>query len=339
MKKNKTLIILAVLLTLCVIAVSAYFYIRHRNNLQEQERQEKIYNENIERFKPLDLGIDKDIILGCILNHVEKSSVCLNPLSKQFGDLSLYPLYESDLLTYPEGFILLKPTDSGLQQYDRDLDTVLGKWVKYIDENEDDLFFKDIEGQIHVSLTGYAQWGLIRGGSQEKLVEIVKKLGSKEYLNIFPIRDDYREELCNIQEIDCDILDQYSQVPYDYFKDIGLSEFEDIDIFDYENSTKLNMLAMGLQSLGRQSDPTYQERLDKYTELENIFFENYGLDKEEMLFIFNYLPFDLIDYWQVLYEGWNSTEKRDFYSLIDMYCTEDACLKNKLNILYKENEN
>lgn len=339
MKKNKTLITLAVLLTLCAIAVSTYFYIRHRDDLQEEEKQEKIYNENIERFKPLDLGIDKDIILGCILNHEKDSSVCLNPFENVFVDLPLYSLYGEYLSSLPQGFALLKVTDGGLKQYDRDLDTVLDKWVKYIGENEEGLFFNDIDGQIHVSLTGYAQWSLIKGGNQEKLVEIVKKVGSKEYVTIFPIRDDYREELCNIQEIDCDVLDQYSQVPYDYLKNIELSEFEDIDIFDYENSTKLNILAMGLQSLGRQNDPTYQERLDKYTELESIFLENYSLDKEEMFFIFNYLPFDLIEYWQVLYEGWNSTEKRDFYSLIDMYCTEDACLKNKLNILYKENEN
>lgn len=344
MKKKGFLIILITFL-LFLLGLSSYFLLRYKQSIQVERG--RLFSEEIApQIERLDLKIDEKTVLGCIVNKEEQTSKCLHRLSNTFEDIPLLSYYKKTE-DIPEGFVLLSISKEKLEQYDPNTEEIYIKWIDYINENEDEFFFKDVDEKRHILLDSYFSWKIteMKKMNTSTQVEDIKKvllgLENEEYVTLTPIKDVYREEVCNIEDIDCSILTKYYEIPYpliEAFKDL---DYESIDIFSKEDLSKLYMLSFALQAMGDKTNVNYEMREDLYRNFENTISTQYSLNREEIYFISDYLPQDLIEFREDLYKSWSTNiEKRaDYITLIDIYCRDSGCLKNKLNLLYDYYEN
>lgn len=332
MKKRTVLVLL--LTTLVVLTASAFFLIQRKSKPFREEIYPKLEEFNLE--------LDLYIVWGCIFNHTDTEYVCLNPKSKTFEEVP-FAKYYRDIEKVPEGFVLVRPNEKEIEVLD-DLyvDYVYDRWFQQI---SNDMFFDEVDDGTHIGLYTYVPWELLnikyRDKSTQDLQESLAKLKAGEYITHSPISDDDMKLLCELEEFSCENQDNYSETTYSISNNFKLEDYSKIDIFTSDHLPKLYFLSMGLRSLGNETDTNYEKRVEMYTDFESKINQEYNLDRDEIIFISEYLHPDFIDYWEVIYKGWSSNELKDDYTLIIYrYCIKDeACIKNKVNILMDYYEN
>jgi hypothetical protein len=236
------------------------------------------------------------------------------------------------------GFVVLHPTLDGLEKYNPNINEIFENWFEFINENEEDIFFEDIEGKTHVSINTYLAWKILemyqKDKDQEDISKLIQKLQEGEYVSIFPVKDKYRKKLCLMEDIECQVLQRNMDVPFHLISDYQKLDYKELDIFSTQNLYKIYMLSLALQSLGTEEDSDYQKRFSAYSDFKNTLSDIYNLTEKEILFISNYLPSNLVQYWKELYEGWETDGLNDYSILIDIYCRNSDCIKDKINIMY-----
>ena len=335
-KKTALILVISILLLLSgLFFINEYFKFLPLLNIGIFE--EKFNSEMVMEF---DLDLSEESSRYACINGMRSGEYfyCFDKSLENFEDAS-YIANHLDISSLPEGFLLFSISNNQIKLVNDSSESIYSNWSEYISANEEGLFFNQPEDKVLVSISEYIPWKLVEYRSSKTaisdLVELIDSLENRSTITLTRLSIDIKEELCAIEGISCSFFEgEYTDL-IGIVRSYSSIDYSDIDIYSRENLSKLYVLSMVLSSVSEED--IYW---DEYQEFKDKIETTYGFTDEQIMFISDYIPWQLIGYWEALYEGFNNDEINANYGyLIDLFCDEGSCIKNKVNLLYKNYEN
>lgn len=335
MKKKKFFITLGILILLSS-SIFGYFALLN-DPLDIITTEEEILREDVEEYNLLE---EDNFVLGCLIGYEENALWCY---SKEFYDFQRVSVLEEyvEFGNLSNGLVLLELKGKNLSEYPVDLDALLDKWYEEIADNQENLFFTEVENGVHVDLYNLVQWRFVQESASEITLEEIKSelesLKDDKYAIMSPIRYVGLQRLYEQDTEDFEYWYSTRNKPSALIDQTNSTEtwdFGDLKL----NYPRLRYLTIGLNTLNSE-ESVNSHLIRSYEKYENNFSNYHGIENREVItFMADYLSIGLLGYWENLYEGWTNGQREHYYKFLDVYKADRDYLLIKLNVLNEEYE-
>lgn len=331
MKRKLSYKFLAVIILLLAIIIAGVIYYQKKGEIKN------INNKGDDSYFNYIIANKEGPIVACIIGEEKENNFCFNNIEKTFTGVNFLKDFSTEKNL--AGFYILTLNDGIWEEYPVDKDELLNRWYNELLANEKQ-FLIDVDNKIDVDLYNLVKIRRIQILRKEITEEVfIKELNqySKDpYRILTPMNYSDLLYICTlISSESCDSWRVPQRRPYELIKATN----EDSG-FDYKEMrslySRIKYLSIGYNSTDLIDEKNKPKALEYEKFLNKILSENPQLSKEKIFFIGNYLPLELIDSIEPLYNNWTKKFSTNFFWLVGAICRDNQCLDNKLNILYDE---
>lgn len=333
MKRNLINKFLSVIILLLAIITAGVIY------YQKKGESKNIYNNKGENsYFNYILANTKGPIVGCILGEEKENNFCFNNNDRIFTKVNFLDTF-SRTNNFPKGLNILMLNNGFWEEYPIQKEELLIKWYNELLANQKQ-FLIDVDNKTDVDLYNLVKIRrlqiLRKEITEEEFIKELNQYSKDPYKILTPMNYSDLLYICTlISSESCDAWGVHQKRPYELIKATNLdARFEYTEMRSLYS--RIKFLIMGYNSIN-MLDENNKQKINEYDKfLKKVISENPQLSKEKIFFIGNYLPLDLIDSTDSLFNNWGGKFSPNYLWLLGAVCKDKQCLDNKLNILYDE---
>lgn len=331
MKRKLSYKFLAVIILLLAIIIAGVIYYQKKGEIKN------INNKGDDSYFNYIIANKEGPIVACIIGEEKENNFCFNNIEKTFTGVNFLKDFSTEKNL--AGFYILTLNDGIWEEYPVDKDELLNRWYNELLANEKQ-FLIDVDNKTDVDLYNLVKIRrlqiLRKEITEEEFIKELNQYSKDPYKILTPMNYSDLLYICTlISSESCDAWGVHQKRPYELIKATNLdARFEYTEMRSLYS--RIKFLIMGYNSIN-MLDENNKQKINEYDKfLKKVISENPQLSKEKIFFIGNYLPLDLIDSTDSLFNNWGGKFSPNYLWLLGAVCKDKQCLDNKLNILYDE---